>query len=353
MRIALKKISNQVIVLTGATSGIGLATARMAARRHAKLVLVARNADALNQLKDELERGGTDVLNIVADVGCETEVQRIAQAAIARFGRVDTWVNNAGVSIFGRFEEVTTDDMRRLFETNFWGVVYGSLAAIQWMKPHGGALINIGSGFSDRAAPLQGIYSASKHAVKGFTDSLRMELEKEGAPVSVTLIKPSSVNTMLTEHATNYLEVRPRLPPPVYAPQVVAKAILHAAEHPVRDLYAGGGAKLLALSGYSMPRLVDWGMRLAIFRLQKTRKPPHPESRHNLHGSAADMKERSPMNVHVFERSLYTDAVIHLRTHPIRYFGAALTLVALWKFRLAFLGKRRQAFTQPYLYTTL
>jgi short-subunit dehydrogenase len=339
MRVALKKISNQVIVLTGATSGIGLATARMAARRRAKLVLVARNADALKQLKDELECKDAEVLDVVADVGSEAQVQRIAQAAIAHFGRIDTWINNAGVSIYGRLEEVTTDDKRRLFETNFWGMVYGSLAAVQCMKLQGGALINIGSAFSDRAAPLQSIYSASKHAVKGFTDSLRVELEEEDIPVSVTLIKPSAINTMLTEHAKNYLEVRPRLPPPVYAPQVVAKSILHAAEHPVRDLYAGGAAKLLALSAYSMPRLVDWIMRLVIFRLQKTHKPPYPESRHNLHGPAADMKERSPIDAHVFERSLYTDAAIHIRTHPTRYLGAALVLIVLWKFRPAVLAR--------------
>lgn len=229
---ALKKLTDQVIVLTGATSGIGLVTARMAARQGATLVVAARNTDALKQLTEELERQGATTVPVVADVGVERDCQCIADAAIERFGRIDTWINNAGVSIFGRHEEVTSRDNRQLFEINFWGVVYGSLAAVRCMKLHGGALINIGSGFADRAAPLQGMYSASKHAVKGFTDSLRMELEEERAPISVTLIKPSSVNSMLTEHAKNYQDVRPRLPPPLYAPETVAKAILHAAQRP-------------------------------------------------------------------------------------------------------------------------
>src|SRR3954466_1499031 len=150
--------------------------------------------------------------------------------AIQAFGRIDTWVNNAGVGIWGRIEELSEADMRQLFETNFWGQVYGSLVALSQLRQHGGALINIGSVTSDRSIPLQGIYSASKHAIKGFTDALRMELEEEGAPVSVTLIKPSAIDTPYFQHAKNYMSVQPKPPAPVYAPEVVANAILRAAE---------------------------------------------------------------------------------------------------------------------------
>lgn len=336
MRVFLKKLPDQVIVITGATSGIGLTTARMAAQEGAALVLVARNEAALQEVTAQLTRQGGKVAYVVADVGSEKEVRRVADTAIERFGRIDTWINNAGVSIFGRHEEVTVEDMRKLFDTNFWGVVHGSLTALPHLKKQGGALINVGSGFSDRAAPLQGMYSATKHAVKGFTDSLRMELEKEGAPVSVTLIKPSSINSMLTEHAKNYLDVRPRLPPPVYAPEVVARAILHAAEHPVRDIHAGGAAKLLALGAQHLPALMDWGMERLMFRLQKTHKAPYPADRHNLHSASQDMRERSPTDAHVFERSWYTDTVTSSPVKRSVLLGAGIVAALLWKNRASF-----------------
>ena len=172
MKVHLKKLSEQVIVITGATSGIGLTTARRASDRGAKVVLVARNEDALKQLTYELAKQGGGVMYVVADVGIEEDMQRVAQAAVERFGGIDTWLNNAGISIFGRIEDVSLDDQRRLFQTNFWGVVHGSMVAVKYLKQRGGgAIINLGSEVSDRAVPLQGMYSASKHAVKGFTDA--------------------------------------------------------------------------------------------------------------------------------------------------------------------------------------
>src|SRR5690606_6572309 len=131
---------------------------------------------------------------------------------IARFGRIDTWINNAGISIFGRLEEVTEEDSRRLFDTNFWGVVHGSLAALPYLRKNGGALINVGSEVSDAVVPYQGMYSASKHAVKGFTDALRVEVEEmDEAPISITLIQPSAVNTPFPMHAKNYMDKEPKL----------------------------------------------------------------------------------------------------------------------------------------------
>ena len=233
MKLTLKPLDEQVIVITGASSGIGLVTARMAARAGAKVVLAARNAEALQELEREINQLGGEAIHVVADVGVESDVRSIADAAIARFGGFDTWVNDAGVSVYGRIEQVTTEDLRRVFETNFWGVVYGSRIAAEHLKQRGGgALINLGSTLSDRAIPLQGIYVASKHAVKGFTDAMRMELEDQGAPISVTLIKPAAIDTPYTEHAKNYLPNEPKNPPPVYAPETVARAILHAAVYP-------------------------------------------------------------------------------------------------------------------------
>ena len=333
MKTRLKKLSEQVVVITGATSGIGLTTARHAAERGARLVLVARNEDALKQLTYELSKRGAETMYVVADVGIEEDMQRVAQAAIERFGGFDTWVNNAGISIFGRSEDVSMDDQRRLFQTNFWGVVHGSLIAARHLKQRGGAIINLGSEVSDRAVPLQGIYSASKHAVKGFTDSLRVELENEGAPIAVTLIKPAAVDTMFLDHARNYLEVEPRLPPPIYAPEVVADAILHAAENPTRDLFVGGAARMTYTAAHYAPRLLDHYMRRRMFKQQKSGAPARDRSQHSLYGPGSDLLERKGYEGHVFESSIYTKAAMHPKTSMALLLGLGVALTAWWRAR--------------------
>jgi len=256
--VKLKPLSEQVIVITGASSGIGLATAKLAARRGARVVLAARSRDALAQAVDEIKQGGGEAVFVVADVAKRSEVEAIAATAQDRFGGFDTWVNNAGVGIWGRIDEVEEADMRRLFDVNFWGMVYGSETAVAQLKQRGGALINVGSVASDRALPIQGIYSASKHAVKGFTDALRMELEAEGAPVSVTLIKPAAIGTPMPQHVRNLSTQEAKFPPPVYAPEEAAETILRAAEHPTRDAFVGGAGTLISALGFAAPRLMDW-----------------------------------------------------------------------------------------------
>lgn len=308
----LKNLEEQVIVLTGATSGIGLVTARMAAKRGAKLMLTARNEDALQKLAEELNvRGGT-VKYVAADVASEDDMMMVAAEALSAFGNFDTWVNNAGVSIYGKLEEVPNDDSRQLFETNFWGVVNGSLVAAKHLKQFGGAIINMGSTVSDRAIPIQGMYSASKHAVKGFTDALRMELEHDDAPISVTLIKPSAIDTPYKEHAKNYLGVQPENPPPVYAPETVAETILHCAENPVRDCFVGGGGKAMSLAGKFAPRMTDYVMENSMFELQQTDKKTNGKNLEGLYNSKdARLKERGGYDGHVAESSLYTTASLH------------------------------------------
>lgn len=323
MQVQLKPLREQVMVITGASSGIGLVTARRAAERGARLVLAARNEDALKQLTEELNSKGGEAVYVVADVGDEADVQRIARTAEERFGGFDTWVNNAGVGIFGLILEGHLEDYRRLFETNVWGVVYGSLTAARHLKGRGGALLNVGSVVSDRALPNQGIYSTSKHAVKGFTDALRAELEAEGAPVSVTLIKPTSIDTPFPQHAKNYMDEEPTLPAPVYAPDVVAEAILHAAETPTRDLIVGGGGKVISALGQRAPGLTDKVMGSPGFLEQQRagRPPQRPEGA--LHAPTFGLKERGDYEGHVRETSFYTQGA----RYPLA--GALIAVSAL------------------------
>ncbi len=328
MSLMLKPLEVQVIVITGATSGIGLVTARMAARRGARLVLAARSEDVLQELAEEIKSAGGEATYVVADVGNEADVLKIAATAKERFGGFDTWINNAGVSIYGKFTEVPLEEQRRLFETNYWGVVHGSLAAVNQLRQRGGALINIGSVLSDRAIPLQGAYCASKHAVKGFTDALRMELEHEGAPISVTLIKPSAIDTPYTDHAKNYLPVEPRNPPPVYSPETVAEAILYCAENAERDVFVGGGGKGLTLLGNYAPRTTDKVMEWTMFDLQQSDKPARPREQHSLDKPSGPSGERGHYDGHVAESSLYTKGSLHpLITGGLILAGAGLAYV--------------------------
>lgn len=330
MKPKLKKLKDQVVVITGASSGIGLTTARMAAQQGARLVLAARNEDALEQLVDEIHAHGGEAVHVECDVGREDDLRRVAQAAIERFGGFDTWVNNAGVSIYGRILEVPPEDMHRVIDTNFWGAVYGSRIAADFLREHGGALINIGSTLSDRAIPLQGIYCASKHALKGFTDSLRMELEEEGAPVSVTLIKPAAIDTPYTEHAKNYLDSAPKNPPPVYAPEVVADAILYCAEHPERDVFAGAGGKMMSASGHYAPRLTDKVMEKFMFSAQHSDKPPRDRDDNALFKPGRGLRQRGDYEGHVAETSVYTKASLHPLLTGIAAAGLALAVGAMW-----------------------
>ena len=328
MQIRLKRIEDQVIVITGASSGIGLATARRAARRGARLVLAARNDEALRTLVDEIRGQGGQAIHVDADVGVEEDVRRVGAEAIEAFGGFDTWVNNAGVSIYGRALEVAISDMRRMFETNFWGVVYGSRVACEHLRRRGGALINVGSEVSDKAIPLQAIYSASKHAVKGWTDALRMELEYDGAPVSVTLIKPGAIDTPYPKHAKNYLPDLPQHAPPVYAPESVAHAILHAACTPVRDLYVGSGARFVAAMDHWAPRLTDRAIEKTIIPGTHSGRPR--ELRDTLYEHGEGLHERGDYPGMV-RNSLYTRAVIHPAITGAAALGAGLMMAALWR----------------------
>jgi NAD(P)-dependent dehydrogenase (short-subunit alcohol dehydrogenase family) len=331
MRVRLKDLGDQVIVITGASSGIGLATARLAAEEGACVVLAARSDEGLWQAAEAIRAGGGEVATVIADVAAERELRQVAEVALHRFGALDTWVNNAGVSVYGRIEEVPLEDQRRVFETNYWGVVNGSRVALEHLRHHGGAIINVGSILSERAFPLQGAYSASKHAVKGFTDALRMEVMHQRLPVSVALIKPAGIDTPYAEHAQNYLPHEPTNPPPLYAPEVVAEAILHAAEHPVRELTVGGAGRMLEALDRWLPGVSDLVMSRVLPAQQQTGEPAGERSPPaGLHAPAGAARERNGQDVHVFERSAYTWAARHpgATVGAAALAGAALAMLA-------------------------
>jgi NAD(P)-dependent dehydrogenase (short-subunit alcohol dehydrogenase family) len=328
MMVKLKRVEDQVIVITGASSGIGLATAQMAARRGARLVLTSRDEVDLGKVVEQIRAEGGTATHVTADVANFEAMQRVALTALREFGAIDTWVNNAGISIYGLIEDVGLMDARRLFETNYWGVVHGTLAALPHLKAKGGALINIGSVLSDTGYPLQGHYTASKHAVKGFTDSLRLELERAGAGVSVTLIQPTAIDTPYPEHAKSYLGVEPTHMPPVYAPELVARAILASAQRPRRSVLVGGGAKVFTTVERFVPRLGDRFKEATAFGGQRTDRPDRNDDT-LFSPRSGDISVRGHYQGRVMQSSVYTGARLHRRETilGLAIAGAAVALL--------------------------
>ncbi|WP_300974756.1 SDR family oxidoreductase [Sphingomonas sp. LHG3406-1] len=308
----LKPLSDQVMVNVGASSGIGLATARRAAAAGARVVLAARNSDALDEAVVAIRNKGGEATALDLDIADEGSAERLLAYALDRYGRVDTWVNDAAAAIFARVEDVSLAEHRRVFDVGYFGLVDASLVAIGHLRKEGGALINIGSVLSNRAIPLQGPYCAMKAAVMQFTDALRMELEQEGAPISVTLIKPAAIDTMYPEHARNKLDRHARLPQPLYDAELVAKAICFAAQTPRRTLVVGGGGLALTTLAPALPRLADKGMVLVGGEAsQTTDVPPAPGTSDNLFEPRRDGRVEGNQEPFKRRTSLYLEAQMH------------------------------------------
>jgi short-subunit dehydrogenase len=310
MKHKMKNLKDQVIVITGASSGIGLATAEIAAERGAAVVLAARSQDELTDAVARIRAKGGRATAVAADVAQERDVSAIAQRAMTEYGRIDTWVNNAGIGMYGRLIDQPIEEKRQLFETNFWGLVYGCKVAVQHMRTAGGTIINVGSEVSDRAAPQMGIYSASKHAVRAYNDTLRMELEHDHIPIWVSLVKPGPIDTPFPQHAANYMEHEPKHQAPVYTPEEVAYAILKCAETRVREITVGGGPRLqLALAALA-PRLTDLMMERQMWDAMHREEPPMSGDSLNQPSGEDYGRRRGRQPGHVMQSSAYTRAAL-------------------------------------------
>ena len=271
-----RPIEQQVVVITGASTGIGRETAIRFGRRGATVVLAARNDAALQEVAVEVEKAGGRALVVPTDVSNWEAMQRLASEAVMRFGRIDTWVNDAAVSTYATVEQTTPEEYDRIMRVNFGGVAHGVKAALPVMKAQGeGTIINLGSIESERAFPYHSAYAASKHAVKGFTDALRLEQEHDRSGITITLIKPAGVNTPFFNHTRSKIGDQPMPPPPAYPPADVADAIVFAAEHPRRDLIIGGMGKMILTMERLSSSFMDWFMLQGdwSFKLQHSGKP--------------------------------------------------------------------------------
>lgn len=280
----LKPISQQVVAVVGASSGIGREAALQFAKRGASVVVSARSQSGLESLVDEIRQAGGEATAVIADVAEFEQVKAIADKTVAIYGRLDTWVHAAATGVFATVEQITPEEFKRVVNVTLMGQVYGAMAALPYLRQVGrGAFISISSMEGRRALPFQSAYSTAKHGVEGFLESLRVELQHDGTPISITSIKPSVINTPFYNNGRTKLGVKPTGIPPYYEPSLVADAILYTAEHPVRDFIVGDVGRVLDVAQRLSPGLMDSILSLIGFPLQKTTEPKSEDAPNNLY----------------------------------------------------------------------
>jgi NAD(P)-dependent dehydrogenase (short-subunit alcohol dehydrogenase family) len=277
-----KRLSDQVVVVTGASSGLGRAIARGAGQRGAKVVVTARNEEALQNCVAEIERAGSEGLAVPADVTANEQVERVVAAAVERFGRIDTYIANAIVTVYAEAERLEPDELRRVIDVDFFGVVYGFWAALPHLRESKGTFLHVSSALAYRGIPLQAAYCSSKAAARTFLESARVEEQKAGTGVAISLVLPGAINTPQFDRDRQKLGYQPQPVPPIYQPEPYAEATLRCAERPVRELPVSWGAQKLLWGQKLSPRAGDWILRRTGWKNQHTHEPKQVDAPDNL-----------------------------------------------------------------------
>ncbi|MGN6430934.1 MAG: SDR family oxidoreductase [Gaiellaceae bacterium] len=278
-----KPLHAQVVVVTGASSGVGRAVARLAGQRGAKVVVGARGEDGLNAAVEEIERAGSEALAVAGDVAERKYNEELVARALERFGRIDTFVANAIVTVYAEVEQLEPDELRRVLDVNFFGVAYGYWAALPALKKSHGTFLHVSSALAYRGIPLQAAYCSSKAAARTFLESARVELQKHGHDVAVSLVLPGAINTPQFDRDRQKIGRQPQPVPPIYEPEPYAEAVLRCAEKPIRELPVSWGAQKLLWGQKLSPRAGDWMLRRIGWKNQHTDQAKPVDSPDNLY----------------------------------------------------------------------
>ena len=339
-----KKMNGVVVVITGASSGIGQATALEFAARGASVVLAARREWALREVAIECERRGGQALPVPTDVTDEAAVHELARRALERFGRIDVWVNNAAVGLFSRFEDAPIADFRRVIETDLFGYVYGARAVLPLFYRRGrGVLINVGSIMSEVPGPYVSAYAIAKHGVRALGESLRQEAQLAGADdIRICTVMPATIDTPFFQHAANYTGRAVKAMPPVYPADAVAKTIVELVDHPRREVVVGKAGRLMVTQQTLAPGMSERMLATMVDRqhLEDVPAPPTSGSLFSPMGRGASIAGgwRSP-NGTSKARKLATAALVGI--------PAALVWRQYWKETVATSGASRNGRGEP------
>jgi len=272
-----------VVVVTGATAGVGRAIVRQYAQQRAHIGLLARGRDGLDATRHEVERAGGRALSLPTDVADADQVEAAAAAVEKEFGPIDVWVNNAMATVFSPFMDLSPLEFQRVTEVCYYGYVYGTMSAMRRMVPRDrGTIVQVGSALAYRAIPLQSAYCGAKHAIRGFTDSIRSELLNDGSNVQITMVQLPGLNTPQFRWAKSHMPMKSKPVPPIFQPEVAAEAVVWAAKHHPRELNVGLNSSIVINGQKVAPALADRYLALTAIDDQLTDEPEDPDRPHNL-----------------------------------------------------------------------
>lgn len=298
-------VKQEVVVVTGASAGVGRAVARAFAAEHARVGLLARGSEGLEGARQDCERLGGVGLAIPTDVADASAVESAAARVENELGPIDIWVNNAMETVLAQFVDIPPDEFKRVTEVTYLGQVYGTMAALKRMVPRDtGVIVQVGSALAYRSIPLQSAYCGAKHAVKGFTDSIRSELMRMGSRVRITMVQLPAINTPQFLWARTRMERKPQPVPPIFQPEVPARAILHAARHPRRELFVGLSTMVVIWGNKLLPGVGDRYLARTGYDSQQYDGPVEPDRPDNLWGPVpADFGAHGPFDSRSHDRS--------------------------------------------------